>query len=353
MDKVMVGMSGGVDSSVSALLLKQQGYSVVGVTIKFIPDTMDTSSVDSAVADAKKVCDLIGIPHMVMDFSKEFEEHVIKYFIDEYENARTPNPCVMCNKHLKFGKFLSEAASLGAKYIATGHYAQVVFDDKTEEYKLKRLGHHKDQSYVLYNMTQHDLKHTLFPLASFSKDEVRKLAVENDLPVAHKSESQDICFVRDGDYAKFICQYTEKKFLPGDFIDKHGNILGQHNGIIHYTIGQRKGLGISLGKRTFVVDINAKENTVMLGENEDLFSTRLLVKDVNFISGDKHIEPRECEVKLRYAAPPSKAKITCVGENNVEVEFKEPQRAPTLGQAAVFYDGDFVFGGGIISRVLD
>ena len=344
MEKVLIGMSGGVDSSVAVLLLKNMGYEVGGITLKLISDGDEQS-----IADAKAVADKFSIPHYAVDFCDEFKSRVIDDFINEYKCGNTPNPCIACNKYIKFGVMLSKAKELGYTKIATGHYA-IVEKAENGRYLLKRAKDKaKDQSYMLYTLSQEQLSHCVFPLGDLEKTEIREIAAKNGFINANKPDSQDICFVPDGDYASFIenvCGYIAKK---GNYVDICGKILGEHKGIIHYTTGQRKGLGIALGKPQFVIDKNVSDNTVVLGDEEHLFKKTVWVNAVNLIAFDELSEPVKAEVKLRYRHNPADAVLYPEGDK-IRIEFSEPQRAPTLGQAAVFYDGDIVIGGGIITR---
>lgn len=342
--KVLVMMSGGVDSSVSAILLKNKGYDVCGVTMKL----HDNARVLNDINDAKKVCEKIGINHIVVDLSKQFKEKVIDYFIEEYTKGRTPNPCVICNKFIKYGLMIDFAKKNGFDYIASGHYATVVYDDKLNRFLIKRSNEKKDQSYVLFNLKQDDLKMILFPIKGLEKAKIREIARENGLLVADKPESQDICFIKDSDYVQFIKNNTTKKFKPGNFKDKYGNILGKHLGIINYTIGQRKGLGLSFGKPMYVNSINSLKNEIILGEEGSQYKDELLAEDVNFIPFDKLTKEMDVLAKARYKAPLARAKIIPISENVVKVKFYEKQRAITPGQAVVFYDDDILLGGGII-----
>ena len=353
-NKVVIGMSGGVDSSVAAYLLKKQGYDVIGVTMKLwqgkgYDDREDTCCGLSAVEDARLVCNKLDIPFYVMNFKSTFKEKVVDYFLDEYLEGRTPNPCIACNKYLKFDKLLQKAHELGAYYVATGHYARIE-EDKDGRYSLKKSSANtKDQTYALYNFTQEQLKHTLMPLSEFeTKAEVREIAEEAALIVAGKPDSQEICFVPEDDYAGFIKDYAVKEIKPGNFVDKDGNILGKHKGIIHYTIGQRKGLGLSLGAPGYVIKIEAKKNEVVIGENSDIFKTTLVANNINLIPYDRIEEPIRVEAKIRYAAKPAKATLTQIKDDLVKVEFDDAQRAITPGQAVVFYQGENLIGGGTI-----
>ncbi|WP_099192151.1 tRNA 2-thiouridine(34) synthase MnmA [Tepidibacter mesophilus] len=356
--RVMIGMSGGVDSSVAAYLLKEQGYDVIGVTMKLWQDE-DEEIMEreggccslSAVEDARRVANKIGIPFYVMNFKQVFKDKVIDYFIDEYSKGRTPNPCIACNKYIKSGEFFEKAKQLDCDYIATGHYAKIEHDKESGRYLLKKsITDAKDQTYALYNMTQHELEHTLFPLGYYTKDKIREIAAEVGLIVANKPDSQEICFVKDNDYAGYVKRHTNKQIKEGYFIDKEGNILGKHKGIIHYTIGQRKGLGIALGKPMFVVDILPKKNAVVLGDHDDVFSQGLIATDVNFIPFDDIEEPIKVQAKVRYSGKPENATVYKEGKDKIKILFDKKQRAITAGQSVVMYDGDIVIGGAIIEK---
>lgn len=340
--KIAVAMSGGVDSSVVAALLKKQGHDVFGVTMQIWQDTQDL-----AIKDAKAVAKKLNIPHHVVDLRAVFEKEVISYFTKEYLLGRTPNPCVTCNHHIKFGALLEWAKKMGADYIATGHYAKIVQEDG--RYLLKKSSSaNKDQTYPLYHLTQKQLAHIVFPLANYDKTAVRKMAQDFNLEVANKADSQDICFITDHNYTGFIEEQTGIKMRYGNFVDKCGNILGQHKGTYRYTIGQRKGLGIATGKPTFVSSIDTKKNEVVLGSEDDILFKSLVVSNLNFISVDKLLKPTQASVKIRYGAKEAEAVLIPQDENLLKIEFTAPQRAITPGQSAVFYQGDTVLGGGII-----
>ncbi len=345
-EKVVIGMSGGVDSSVAAALLKEHGYEVIGLTMVL------WDSDQGAIDDAKQVCKRLGIKHYSVDFREQFKAVVIDYFVEEYQRGRTPNPCIVCNKFLKFDAMQSYAKTLGADKIATGHYAKIEFDAGCGRYLLKQANScEKDQTYALYSLTQSQLSKTLMPLGELnSKAETREIAQKLGLDVANKADSMEICFIPDQDYVRFIESYAKKKCEPGNFVDMDGNILGRHNGIINYTIGQRKGLGVTFGKPMFVTKIDADKNTVALGEKGSEFSQELTAHKLNFIPFEELAEPIEVMAKVRYSAKPAAATVVPEGEDCVKVLFESPQRAVTPGQAVVFYDkADMsVVGGGII-----
>lgn len=355
--KVVLGMSGGVDSSVAAYVLQQEGYEVIGITMTVIPhdDIYDEREGGccsvSSVYDAKDVAMDLGIPHYVMNFKDVFERKVIDYFIEEYLEGRTPNPCVACNKFIKFDEFLKKAKGLGADFVATGHYATIEKDDITGRYLMKRsLDIRKDQTYFLYGMTQYQLAHTLMPLGKYTKDKVREIAEKIGLEVHNKPDSEEICFVPDNNHGEFIKNRVPDKVKPGNFIDENGNILGKHKGIVYYTIGQRKGLGIALGKRMFVQKIIPERNEIVLGEEEGIFKTKLYADELNLIPFDTLPSIMEVTAKVRYSMKESKAILKSF-EDGVMVEFEEPQRAITKGQSIVFYDNEIVLGGGTIKKV--
>lgn len=349
MEKILVGMSGGVDSSVCALALTEKGYSVSGVTLSLLgKNQSDTNNVN----DAKSVCERLSIEHYALDLSKDFKQFVIDNFIYEYLKGNTPNPCIVCNKYIKFGKMLESAKEMGFQKIATGHYARI----KSENGRfllLKAADVSKDQSYVLYCLSQEQLSCVEFPLGELSKTQVRKIAQENGFVNANKKDSQDICFVPDGDYASFIEKTANFVSSTGDYINRKGEKIGEHKGVIHYTIGQRKGLGVAFGHPVFVTSKNAETNQVVLGEQEDLFYKSVLVKDTNFIPFDELKTEMSVGAKLRYSQKEQPAVIKPLENGQVLIEFLEPQRAPSAGQAAVFYDGDVVVGGGTIVKGIE
>ena len=342
-ETVVVGLSGGVDSSVAALLLKEQGYDVIGVTMK----TWDGA--ESIIVYAKRVADFLSIPYHVIDFTEEFHRHVVDYFAEEYLHGRTPNPCVVCNRHVKWEALLDRSREFGAELVATGHYARV---EKLQNgrYALRSsVTAAKDQTYALYNLTQDQLARTLMPVGSFEKEEIRRMAREAGIPVAEKPDSQEICFIPDQDYAGFIERYTGKQIQPGNFVDSDGRILGRHKGIIHYTVGQRKGLNLALGHPVFVTEIRPDTNEVVIGTNEDVFTKSLLCSKLNWMAADGfHGSELRMLAKIRYAHKGAMCTIREAGEDLAECVFDEPVRAVTPGQAVVFYQDDWVAGGGII-----
>lgn len=352
--KALIAMSGGVDSSVAAKMIKDRGYDCIGCTMKLynnedagVPKTTKTCCSLDDVEDARSVAFGLGMPYYVFNFTEDFRNEVMDRFVCAYENGTTPNPCIDCNRYMKFEKLYERAVVLGCDYIVTGHYVRI--EQTGDKYVLKKaLDNTKDQSYVLYSMTQEQLAHSMFPLGELKKTQVRELADSNGFINAHKADSQDICFVPDGDYAAFIRRHTGKEYPEGNFVDVEGNVLGKHCGIVNYTIGQRKGLGIAFGTPLYVKSINTKDNTVTLCDNESLFSKTLVAKEFNWISGEAPKEPVRCKAKVRYRHAEQDAIAYPLENGSVRIVFDEPQRAITPGQAAVLYDGEVVLGGGII-----
>lgn len=354
--KVVVGMSGGVDSSVAAHLLKEQGYDVIGVTMQIWQDEEIACQTTnggccglSAVEDARRVSGDLGIPYYVMNFKEEFKTSVMDYFVEEYLEGRTPNPCIACNRYVKWESLLKRSLDIGAEYIATGHYAQIELL-LNGRYTLKKSATAaKDQTYALYNLTQEQLSHTLMPVGAYTKDEIRKIAAEIDLKVANKPDSQEICFIPDNNYGKFIEENIDTKLEEGNFVNTRGEVIGRHKGIAHYTIGQRKGLNLSMGRPVFVVEIRPETNEVVIGNSEDTYSSKLIAKNLNFMSIPDLEGERRVIAKIRYSHIGAPCVIRKIDTDTVECIFDTPQRAITPGQAVVFYDGDYVLGGGTIT----
>ena len=368
MDKkrVVVGMSGGVDSSAAAWLLKEQGYDVIGITMQIWQDEEELVLEEqggccgqSAVEDARRVAASLGRPYYVMNFKKEFKSCVIDYFVEEYLEGRTPNPCIACNRYVKWEALLKRSLEIGADYIATGHYARIgLLPNGRYALRVSQTGA-KDQTYALYNLTQEQLAHTLMPVGEYTKDEIRKLAGNVGLRVADKPDSQDICFVPDGDYASYITKYVEscsckgaesdhRGITPGNFVLTDGTVVGRHKGLIHYTVGQRKGLGIALGYPVFVLEINPGTNEVVVGSGEESMSYQVRANHVNFMSVEDLPERKRVWAKIRYNHKGAWCTVQKTGEDEILCLFEEAQRAVTPGQAVVLYDGDYVLGGGTI-----
>ena len=345
MQLCVAGMSGGVDSSVTALLLKEMGLRVLGLTLLLHGSSDAACSADAA--DAKAICDRLGLMHKTLDGRERFRQEVMERFATVYESGGTPNPCVDCNRTVKIPLLLEEMEALGGDFIATGHYVRK--EKQGDRWLLKKgLDPKKDQSYVLYSLTQKQLSHLIFPLGELNKAQVREIAEQNGFLTAQKGDSQDICFVPDGDYGAFLERYRNRIFFSGDFIDKEGNVLGRHGGAICYTLGQRRGLGVPAGSRLYVVDKDMEKNTVTLGSNEDLFSSTLTAGDVNLIACDALTDGEALHARIRYQQTEQPCRVYTTGENQIRVEFDTPQRAIARGQALVLYDGDTVVGGGTI-----
>ncbi len=353
--RAIVAMSGGVDSSVAAYLIKKQDYECIGVTLKlFNNEDIDISrektccSLDD-IEDARNIADNLDIPYYVFNFTDTFKTDVIDRFANAYKCGFTPNPCIDCNRYIKFERLIDRANQLQFEYVATGHYAIIEQDKESGRFLLKKaVDETKDQSYVLYSLTQDQLSKTLFPLGHLKKSEVREIALENGFINAKKHDSQDICFIKNGNYAQFIEEYLGEKFENGNFVDYQGNILGEHKGIIRYTVGQRKGLGISNTNPLYVCKKDIENNTIVVGEKKELYTKSLFAKDINLIAYKSIEKPIRVKAKIRYKHKEQWATLEQISENRVDLEFDSPQPAITMGQAVVFYDGDIVIGGGTI-----
>ncbi|MHB0886647.1 MAG: tRNA 2-thiouridine(34) synthase MnmA [Bacillota bacterium] len=360
--RVLAAMSGGVDSSLAAALLRDQGYEVIGATMQIWPDVAPEVADDYggccslvAVEDARRVADRLGIPYYVLNLQETFERTVIDDFVAEYTRGRTPNPCLVCNREVKFKALLEKALALGCEYVATGHYARVERDGASGRHLIKKAAdRRKDQTYALYTLTQEQLAHVLWPLGGLTKPEVRKLAAAYGLPTANKPESQEICFVMDNDYARFVGERAPEAFVPGPFVDPAGRVIGEHRGLPNYTVGQRKGLGLTSERPYYVVRLEPERNAVVLGHAEDVYSRGLVAAGCNFVSIPDLVGPRAAGIKVRYGADETPGTIEPAGSGDgVRATFDRPQRAVTPGQAAVFYDGETLIGGGTIERALD
>lgn len=347
-------MSGGVDSSTAAWLLKKKGYEVIGATMCIgRQDRSETASARccgfSDIEDARRVALQLEIPFYVFQFKEEFEKEIIDYFCKEYGEGKTPNPCILCNEKLKFGSFLERAMELGADYIATGHYARLEFDEGSGRYLLKKgIDRGKDQSYALFSLRQDQLRQALFPLGEFQKEEVRKMAFEIGLRVHDKAESQEVCFIPEASYHYFLSERLKEAITPGPILDREGHVLGSHQGIPFYTIGQRRGLRLAKGKPLYVIGIDRERNAVVVGEEREVYGDTFIAHSVNWIRSQDAVSPILCKVKIRYNHPGAEAILSMMGEGEVEATFRTPQKAITPGQAAVFYDGETVLGGGWI-----
>jgi tRNA-specific 2-thiouridylase len=357
--RVVVAMSGGVDSSTAAWLLKEQGYEVIGATMCIgTPDRSDSGANRccgfSDIEDARRVALQLDIPFYVFQFREEFEKEVINYFCGEYQEGRTPNPCILCNEKLKFGSFLKRAVELGADFVATGHYARLELDDKSGQYLLKKgIDRKKDQSYVLFSLRQDQLRHTLFPLGELKKEEVRKMAFETGLRVHDKPESQEVCFIPEDSYHYFLSERLKNSIEPGPIINGEGKVLGKHKGIPFYTIGQRRGLRLAKGRPLYVIGIDRGKNAIIVGEEREVYQDTFRVHSLNWIHWKEMNSSLNAQVKIRYNHPGAEAILSPKEKDEWEVRFKTGQKAITPGQAAVFYDGDTVLGGGWIKKVIN
>jgi len=349
---VVVAMSGGVDSSVAAALLVEQGYQVIGLMLRLWAEQGGSANrccTPDAVADARRVADALGIPFYVRDYKEVFKETVVNFFIESHAKGITPNPCVVCNREIRFNRLLQEALSLGADYMATGHYVRVTQDDGGQYHLLKGIDHSKDQSYVLYTLTQERLAHVMFPVGHYSKVDIRQIAKDKELPVFNRPDSQDLCFLGAGDYRDFLKRQAPEAVQSGQIVNTAGEVLGQHEGLAFYTIGQRKGLGVQSSIPLYVLSMDAKSNNLVVGSLAELGQQDLTAHQVSYISGQPPTEPMEVMAKIRYKAREVEATLTPLSDQRVQLNFREPLRDITPGQAVTFFQGEEIIGGGTIS----